>query len=853
MSTTLAYFKLYIKAGWPITLVCTLAALPLVVWPQNLGMGNLSLWVNTCLLALLGILLAGITFRFAAPDILVLSSGAPPARRLAALLLAYITHAGFFWLMASLCIWLRARSLVQQYRDSLVYPEAAPREDALTLFWALVLALAVLLFLELRLRLAAGAGVWSSLALSTIASLAGLGLLWNLQFTLRDIWSFEAWILLAACIMLATRLFNIVRLHRHPSANDASLPIDVRICDALLLLIGINIPFAGSLDFVASPGILRYHSVVPGQWPLVLAAHAVALACALLAAVAYCRNKIALASFSVCATLLVLAFPCQWANKSYLGPVFRHYSQTSLNPDDLISRLSDASQHQAITAWMLLHPTQTASAPLIKKAGGEAFYVQVLKNLDPADQKSFLDQLQLDSFNAGKPVTPAAAHTIVSTIIDRSRTHSIPLIEEPMLRKCAPMLSSDELACIIQSNLSSRTFFTGLGASFSLTPAPLQTTFDLWLAAHADDEDSITRLANRLAPALIATGNCQILAALGTPVADTFFRKAMNHSSYTTSGYEGFNHPLILGATMPGGLGRAFRKDYAPQLIDFIIQHRITNKLGPWFPKALGGSDEPVYQAYWQWVLTNPAYPGTLSKGAFSPITELSDYLRQTDPEPYLQVLANPARHIPPPVREDGRPYDPETVQANYFSRLQSVLGDSYNHPERRELFRKISSEIRQNPARYGLPDSSGRNVVLNRVIDRYIDPDPPLVSSAQFQGEWLVEIAADLSLAPSEKDKALTRIIQSRQITWESIPHLAAHADPIFRRHAPDLIIRWPTPQNLTLLAKLAADPDPTVAARAKTAQKFIDELKSLPLDQLPDPNTPQAIRFFDLTRLEK
>ncbi len=1005
MKQTLAYFKRYIHFGWLATLPFTAALVSIVIYEPTLNNERLQIWHTTWFLILCISLTASLTLAFSPWDTYIVATGAPPRRRLAALILAFTFHLAFAWLAMALSIWLRLRSAFQESKDNLFYPDVAPTDDSSPWAWLYALPVLIVLFLELRLRASNRYNLLASLFFTTLAVFASFGLLAGLEWIPYDKSNIALLLTLASAVILVTRLVNIPFLISYPESTtrwNAPRSAIIRASDTFLIALWACIFLWGSFYQVTSTNIyLPQYETVPSFWPQVLAYHALALAAFLAAAYATFKGKSLIAAPAIMAGVILILFPCQRINHSYLGPHNRNYSgpdiivttplpnaqiiidgqsftpqpiagspvagskvptwqfivprrqfpesnpplqfppQPDLSPSNLsITDKSNAqtSRHfkdkqsdiihkaqvkigpdlayireyydrglsssdpetpegfkldllptpwelnrrqQPIIAWLLLHPDALDMHALVQKIGSSDALQSLITRLDREHPTNLLPRLQAYVLNDNQPIpespatTPDQDQRIIQTILTQDFTD----LNKPIFQQLVPHLTPDQVARLITCNipLYKQTGHYGYFNDRDFRPKIIQTLFELWIDTHPANTPARARLQQLLYPTLLAHGYSRNLALLGGPQADRFLRKTASLPQFNTFKFSQntsdellLSHPLILGANMPAPEGPRFQADHAPQILDLLVAVRkasqregFSHAVLPFVRRALGPVDTSpsIREAYWQWYSTEFGGPDIDPKTLLRyQISELNNTLTETRVDPYLKVLENPRTHIPAPPRSNGFSLNDHQSYIWYLYTYNLVFdlfgwGDNVS-PDHRRLLSDIMARVVQDPARYGVPTTQSPDAAILKSIDNQINPTPtrePDRNTPADQTAWIQKLLAASHLTQPQKAENLTLAIKNGHVNAIAAPTFASQEQSWARPYAIDAILRWPTPENLTLLASLTTDADLAIASRAKSAQAFITKLKSLPLEKIPDPFTPESIRFFDLPELHQ
>jgi hypothetical protein len=990
----LAYLRLYTRAAWPITLAFTGVLAALVVYqpalPLDLIRSTPATWLAIISLAYALALLV----RLSPCDDYIISTGASPRRRLAALILAFTLHLGFTWLIMSLCVWLRLRSTFQESAGNIYYPETASVDDSTPFFWLTPLPVIILLFVEFRLRLAGRHNPFASLLFVFLCVLAAFSVAEAFNWLRYDFSLRPGALLIASTAILLSRLLNILFLINNPSLTthwNTLRPTAVRASDAALILIGSLILAVGSFLETTYTASSAYYIPNDTYWPLVVASHALVAIIFLLGAFFSFKSHAAATALALVFALMLLIIPCQLASRSYLGSHTRTartipgellfftplpnaqiiidgvphspqparkrpntwevridpsslpdpspalttpYIENRNRPDMLLNQTLEAQttrhvmvssgsvirkiqvkigpdiayiydryvlipdeqsgndihvnlrptpweynrRYQPLIAWMILHPQETDIAPLFEKLRTPTAAYALILRLNHQYPTHFLPLLQAYTLNGAKPITftPDDNWRIVQAVFKDQVTS----LNKPIYDQAISRLSPTQVADLLASQARRRRYPGYPFTQERFRPDLLQSLFEQWLQAHAEDPDALARLREAITPTLIASHQLQNLARLGGPTADRFFRKAIDEPSAQTiirSPDPNKNalaaHPLILGASMPAPEGDQFYADFAPRILQVLIALRkksrpmeIDRQTVPWFRNALGpltadGKPTPIRQAYWDW------YTAQFLKPDASPdiriqfqFLELFKNLQETRVEPYLKVLEDPRTHMPEPTPPDGE--TPTGHQWDIWDRYTRTLSLGLpvitdDDAARNQIFTHIMDHVIKDPRRYGVPTSQPPNADALKRISQITNPVPANQadpeSNKRIEKYWILGLLENPKFSQEQKRNDLALAIQNGHVNASAASVLAAQTTPWVRPFAIDVILRWPTPENLTLLTTLASDPDPAVASTAKAAQSFITHLQTLPVEKIPDPFTPESIRFFDLPSPQK
>ncbi len=530
-------------------------------------------------------------------------------------------------------------------------------------------------------------------------------------------------------------------------------------------------------------------------------------------------------------------------------------------------------RQQPLIAWMILHPVAPQSAPLLQHMQIRDNYLALLERIPPEAQKTYRDQLRRDTYPAGF-FAGADDFQQLLAIVQKLKDHPVTDLETPAIKEISPKLSLDQVARLIRASIRQpATIYHQTSVIRAMRSPALDMIFTTWLDHQNPDPATLRNIQTTLAPLLIASSNYRSLAKLSGPIADQFFRRAANQfgnpTSHQRSGkniYDLASFPHTLGASMSGPEGVLFRRNFAEPIVALLTWYRRetdgihfgqASALNDWFSDAMGpipepGETNPVRRDYWNWFLANirPERSNPMVM-ADSRLNELANVMLETRLQPYLDILASPEYRFVP--------FKDEPKQQQLISFVEQLVSHidiwqpTHGKPDKRELFHQIIQAVLKDPAQYGLPANLVPTEESRQHIDGYFLSVQERLSPQSIQSKQLTTLINTNKLSPAAKIQKLTLAIEVGSLTYLSTKLLATQPNPTFRQYAPDLIVRWPTPENLALLATLAADTDSSVAERAKAAQRFIDNLKALPLNQVPGLYTPEAIRFFDLTRVEK
>jgi hypothetical protein len=599
----------------------------------------------------------------------------------------------------------------------------------------------------------------------------------------------------------------------------------------------------------------------------------------------------------------------QSANSTDIGPIINK-AGSELFLYDQLTRLdakTAAPFLAALHAKAFMEPAFGVPAPSVD-ANPYAALTQIVKRqtdalpsyiINPRDQQrpTFLDLIQGN--------TPQTNRADPLDIFEHVRTPAYTGADA--FFELLPRLDPSQLKRLLQDNPTPYNNF------YNFLPGgePYENLV-FWINANKDPA-RLKTLQDTFSNWLISGRHRVALSTLGGPTAAEYFQQAItddaklhDHPSYRRPLAE---YATILGAAMPGHEGRDFRRNHAKQILQILTRYRSIDGSydyvpNEWFFRALGpaanpdGSDasEPVRDLYLEWFL-NQYQPSNFElqaqrfdpqlaldlmraardTGTFSSETsrklnipqllafrlnELIRVMRETRLSPYLDTLADKKCQIPgqtweflqqtinnafaPPIHDYTFFFPQNSLYDNsqYAKRqqLQALRAKVISDSIRITLLTQIHAAVSKDPARYGLAISDPLKLHLKA---------PNHKPTAQEQNTaFLTDLLADNSLDTSAKSEKLHFAISTGTFFPGSLPTLLARPEPYIKKAAIDLILRWPTPENLTLLSTLASDSDPAISAKAKSAEAFITRLKSTPVDKLPDPFSDQACTFFDLPR---
>jgi hypothetical protein len=573
------------------------------------------------------------------------------------------------------------------------------------------------------------------------------------------------------------------------------------------------------------------------------------------------QRSVSQVNFTATAQLLYSAQPA-WLQSQQEGDFSDQYplAMSTL----WLDKAEPARQHLPLLAWSILNPPTGDQPPAwwSKASAHPNLLWEAL--LPPADNHPSIATLKTrliqDVFNNGQPITPANALDILlraSQAANRNQVSAPNSLEFTAATTAAILLPPAILAQWYRTTPEFPT--TGI-SPFKYTYPPThpalpyvvgqiqprlaQHVIAAWALAHHDDLDALADLGDQINVDLILKKQFNAPSLLGGPrfhtTVDRFFRSRTSRGHWRPQSpwdYSYFGH-ISPFAGLPGPQGDPFRLQNT--------QAYFANLRSP------NPRNSDIYARWVDASLYTPAYPASRQ-----PFIEAWK-LRKNDPveswsarrdRRNISLHAQPAfdwRYLVASVQSTDpadyiaaakRTISPRFEQSaeDFIAEIGEDFDEAVLLPDeaRNAIWRAFMLDMAGNPKQYGLTQPLDKSsLTLTRP-----NVSKDLIAARRF----LVTAAAS--------DGPRTLYFFTREGLPPAAPALYAQSPSSFSRSlAIDLLLRVPTPENLTLLSTLASDSDPAVAAKAKSAQAFLIRLKSTPVDKLPKPFSDEACTFFDL-----
>lgn len=542
------------------------------------------------------------------------------------------------------------------------------------------------------------------------------------------------------------------------------------------------------------------------------------------------------------------------------------------SPTLWLDKAESARQHLPLLAWSILHPVAPGQRPAwwsnARAANTPLLWEALLPLADNHPSISLCKTWLIeDTFSNGQPLDQSNAWDVLLRAADSAIDSSVTFpdsIEYTAAMRAGALLSPQRLAQWYRAQppftdhsdpFKIKSLSANMPGPRTLTPDSInqararlaEHVVTAWGLAHFQDIRALGQLGDLINVDLILKQQGTTPALLGGPLFQptaqrlfdarykSYRRYGAADSYFSSSYFQGIS-PY---AALPGPVGDLFRAQAQGELISYLRSPAIDDDeiYRQWVNASLFTPVKPSPRQYlrdvWSKAYRNAgdawsarrtsrnvhpeAYPAVVWRF-------LAQSVQSTNPADYIDAAKtsiSPRFNQSPEdfIEEVGETFDESVL-------LPDIIRD--------DIWRALVLAIAASPRQYGLTQPLDKSkLILTRP-----SPSKDLIAARRFFNESAFAQQKDTTLYLFTKAglPPAAPALYARQPARES------------RSLAVDLILRVPTPENLTLLDTLASDPDPAVSARAKSAQTFITRLQSIPVDKLPKPFSDEACTFFDL-----